>query len=251
MIIARILHAAALGHASMTDVVTWALDLENSDEAQSILDGDPRTEMQWAKTLKAARTGADETLSSVRMTLAQKVEPILSRLVMRQMVPGGGVQEFDPASFVRSNDTLILITDDQAQTNVAPLTTMLLGDVIQAAKAAAALSMTGRLDPPLRIVGDEIANVAPLPKLPGLLSDSRGLGIQWLLAFQSLAQIYARWGEAEGRQIAANLNCSLILGGMQDESALARFSALVGEATSPRCPPTWTAGTPRPVAPSP
>ena len=68
----------------------------------------------------------------------------------------------------------MLITDDQAQTNVAPLTTMLLGEVIDAAKHHAARSRTGRLDPPLRVVGDELANVAPLPKLPGLLSDSRG-----------------------------------------------------------------------------
>ena len=123
----------------------------------------------------------------------------------------------------------MLITDDQGQTNVAPLTTMLLGEVIDAAKHHAARSHTGRLDPPLRVVGDEIANVAPLPKLPGLLSDSRGVGIQWFAAFQSVAQIHARWGEDDGRQILANLNCSLILGGLQDEKALDRFSALVGD----------------------
>jgi type IV secretory pathway TraG/TraD family ATPase VirD4 len=85
------------------------------------------------------------------------------------------------------------------------------------------------LDPPLRVVGDELANVAPLPKLPGLLSDSRGIGIQWFAAFQSVAQIIARWGEDDGRQILANLNCSIILGGLQDEKALDRFSALVGD----------------------
>ena len=71
--------------------------------------------------------------------------------------------------------------------------------------------------PAVAVVGDEIANVAPLPKLPGLLSDSRGIGIQWFAAFQSVAQIIARWGEDDGRQILANLNCSLILGGLQDE----------------------------------
>ena len=78
-------------------------------------------------------------------------------------------------------------------------------------------------------MGDEIANVAPIPKLPGNLSDSRGVGIQWFAAFQSVAQIIARWGEDDGRQILANLNCSIILGGLQDEKALDRFSALVGD----------------------
>ena len=229
IIIARLLHAAALSGSTMLDVVSWALDLERSTTARDILEEHPDAEMFWAQTLRTASEGADETLSSVRMTLGQKVEPILNRTVMRQMLPTAGVPVFDPAAFVTSTDTLVLITDDQAQTNVAPLTTMLLNEVLDAAKSSAARSMTGRLDPPLRIAGDEIANVAPVPKLPGNLSDSRGTGIQWFAAFQSVAQILARWGEDDGRQILANLNCSIILGGLQDEKALERFSTLVGE----------------------
>jgi type IV secretion system protein VirD4 len=149
---------------------------------------------------------------------------------MRQMTPQRGVEEFDPAAFVTSTDTLILITDDNARTNVAPLTTMLLAEVMDAAKTAAARSMIGRLDPPMRIVGDEIANVAPVPKLPGYLSDSRGSGIQWIVAFQSLAQVTARWGTDQGAELLGNLNASMILGGLQDDDALERFSTLVGKA---------------------
>ena len=148
---------------------------------------------------------------------------------MRQCSPHPGCRCSTRPRSSTSTDTLVLITDDQAQTNVAPLTTMLLNEVLDAAKAHAARSTTGRLDPPLRIAGDEIANVAPIPKLPGNLSDSRGVGIQWFAAFQSVAQILARWGEDDGRQILANLNCSIVLGGLQDEKALDRFSALVGE----------------------
>jgi type IV secretion system protein VirD4 len=230
IIMARLIHAAALSDSTMVDVAGWALELERSTTARDILSDHPGAELFWAQTLRAASEGADETLSSVRMTLGQKVEPILSRTVMRQMLPAPGVPVFDPAAFVTSTDTLVLITDDQARTNVAPLTTMLLNEVLDAAKAQAARSHTGRLDPPLRIVGDEIANVAPVPKLPGNLSDSRGVGIQWFAAFQSVAQILARWGEDNGRQILANLNCSIILGGLQDEKALERFSTLVGKA---------------------
>jgi type IV secretion system protein VirD4 len=186
IIMARLLHAAALspGH-TMVDVVQWALELERSTTARDILRITSGAELLWAQTLEAASEGADETIASVRMTLGQKVEPILSRKVMRQMTPQRGVEEFDPAAFVTSTDTLILITDDNARTNVAPLTTMLLAEVMDAAKAAAARSMIGRLDPPMRIVGDEIANVAPVPKLPGYLSDSRGSGIQWIVVQNS------------------------------------------------------------------
>jgi type IV secretion system protein VirD4 len=102
--------------------------------------------------------------------------------------------------------------------------------VLSAAKRVAAMARTGRLNPPLRIVGDEICNVAPVPKLPGYLSNSRGFGLQWWLAFQSMAQILACWGEAGGRALMANLNLSMILDGLQDEQALERFWILVGNA---------------------
>ena len=230
IIIARLLHAASLADRPIQDVLRWALELERSTEARDILNSDPAAEIMWGRTLEAAVQGADETLSSVRMTLGQKVEPLLSRTVLRQMTPTPGVPVFHPDLFVTSRDTLVLITDDQADTNVAPLSTMLLNEVLSAAKRGAARAPGGRLDPPLRIVGDEISNVAPLPKLPGLISNSRGFGVQWWLAFQSMAQILTRWGEGGGRALIANLNLSLILGGLQDEQALERFSLLVGSA---------------------
>ena len=228
IIIARLLHAAALAGQPIHSVLGWALELERSTEARDILNTETGAEVMWARTLEAAVEGADETLSSVRMTLAQRIEPLLSRKVLRQLTPVPGVAVFDPVAFVTSTDTLILMTDDNADTNVAPLSTMLLNEVVSAAKRVASIAPSGRLDPVLRIVGDEYCNVAPIPKTPGYLTNSRGFGIQWWLAFQSMAQILLCWGEGGGRALMAGLNVSLILGGLQDEQALERFSVLVG-----------------------
>lgn len=242
VIIARLFHAAALSDRPITDVISWALDLEKSTTAQDILTTHKDAEIFWARTLKAATEGHDDTLASVRMTLAQKVDPLLSRKVLRQMIPQPGLPQFDPIAFVQSTDTLILITDDQADTNVAPLTTMLLNEVIAAGKKVAARSMSLRLDPPLRIVGDEIANVAPIPKLPGMLSNVRGMGIQMILALQSMAQVRSRWGEVDGEALMSNLNLSMALGGLQDTEALDRFSDLVGSADVVEVSTNLTAG---------
>ena len=59
----------------------------------------------------------------------------------------------DPAAFVASTDTLFLVADANASTNVAPLCAMLLQEVVDAAKAAAARLPGGRLDPPLDMAG--------------------------------------------------------------------------------------------------
>lgn len=228
IIIARLLHAAALGGKTMRDVIEWAVLMDRSTVAHEILRHHGEAEVLWARTLETAMQGADETISSVRMTLAQKVEPLLSGRVLDQLVRRDDVESFDPNGFVTSHDTLLIITDDNARTNVAPLAAMLLGEINDAAKYAAARSMVGRLDPPLRIMGDEIPNVAPVPKLPRQLSDSRGSGTQWIVVFQSLAQMRSRWGREGAEQILANLNVIVVLGGLQDDDALERFSRLVG-----------------------
>lgn len=56
-------------------------------------------------------------------------------------------------------------------------------EVADAAKTRTARPRGGRLDPPLWVVCDEVANVAPLPKLPDLAG---GFGMQLVLAVQSL-----------------------------------------------------------------
>ncbi len=135
---------------------------------------------------------------------------------------------FDAAGFVASADTLVLIAGANASTNVAPLCAMLLQEVVDAAKAAAR-APGGRIDPPLRLVGDEIANVAPLPRLPDLGTDARGFGMQLVLALQSLAQDRRRWGADGAHTLLDNMPAEILLGGLTDTDALKRYATLVGE----------------------
>ena len=106
---------------------------------------------------------------------------------------------------------------------------MLLQEVVDAAKTAAARSPGGRIDPPLRLVGDEIASVAPLPRLPDLGTDVRGFGMQLALALQSLAQARRRWGADGAHTLLDNMPAEILLGGLTDTDALKRYATLVGE----------------------
>jgi type IV secretion system protein VirD4 len=57
-----------------------------------------------------------------------------------------------------------------------------------------AAAKSGPVDPPLLLLLDECANIAPLPHLDELASIAPGLGIQLMSVFQDLAQAEARFG---------------------------------------------------------
>ena len=228
----RLLHAADLDGRPIADVIDWAVHLDDgAEEAQDIIRRStlPQAERLWAGLLRSVATGADDTVASSRQTLQQAVEPMALRRVLRWVTPRTGVPTFDPAAFATSTDTLVLVADANASTNVAPLCAMLLQEVVDAAKAAAARLPGGRLDPPLRVVGDEIANVAPLPKLPDLGTDARGFGMQLVLALQSLAQARRRWGADGAHTLLDTMPAEILLGGLTDTDALHRYATLVGE----------------------
>ncbi|WP_340541041.1 type IV secretory system conjugative DNA transfer family protein [Nocardioides sp. GXZ039] len=228
--LSRMLHAAALSGRDMSEVLRWTanLDIEGKVAARLISESaDPRAEQGWADMLVAVSTGAVETVSSSRQTLQQAVEPLTLKAVTRWVSPQPGVPEFDAGEFVRSTDTLVLISDDSSATNVGPLCTMLFQEVMDAVKAAAPTMKYGKLDPPLRVVGDEFANIAPIDKAPELASEVRKLGVQLILAFQSELQTRSRWGDRG--QILLEQCAELALAGLKSPTSLRRYSELTGK----------------------
>ncbi|CAM5278372.1 type IV secretory system conjugative DNA transfer family protein [Streptomyces violaceorubidus] len=58
-------------------------------------------------------------------------------------------------------------------------------------------SSSGRLDPPMTLVLDDVAAVAPLPQLPELLAAGSDLGMPTLALLRSREQGRARWPHDE------------------------------------------------------
>ncbi len=54
-------------------------------------------------------------------------------------------------------------------------------------------SSSGRLDPPLTLILDDVAAVAPLPQLPELLTTGVAEGLPTLALLRSREQARARW----------------------------------------------------------
>jgi type IV secretion system protein VirD4 len=98
------------------------------------------------------------------------------------------------------------------------------------AQAIGVVNESGRrLDPPLLLVLDEAANIAPVRDLDTLASTGAGLGIQIVTVCQDLAQLATRYGSERSRTIANNHRAKVLLSGVSDMSTLDLISGLAGE----------------------
>jgi type IV secretion system protein VirD4 len=79
---------------------------------------------------------------------------------------------------------------------------------------------------------DELANVAPLPRLAGIVSEGGGQGVLTLACLQDLSQARARWGtSAEG--FLSLFPTTLVLGGIADRATLETMRHLAGREMTP------------------
>ena len=228
-ILAGLLHAAAVDGRTMRDVARWASHLTTSEEPVTILTHNPAAEPGWAQKLSGQiHSRSDTTAGSIEATLSGLLDPLSSPRVMDAVCPGTGDDVLDVARLIRDRGTLYLLSGT-GDGSAAPLVSMLADHVITAAQAMSQHEPGGRLDPPLRLVLDEAANIAPLPKLPELMADSGGRGITTCAFFQSFAQMRRRWGPDGDKEIYDSATIRLVLGGLADDEALQRLSNLCGQ----------------------
>lgn len=87
------------------------------------------------------------------------------------------------------------IEDPRTHPGAMPLLTALAASVVEHGRRMAARSSDGRLDPPLTLVLDDVAAVAPLPHLPELLATGHDQGLPTLALMRSREQARSRWPE--------------------------------------------------------
>jgi type IV secretion system protein VirD4 len=225
------LHAAALSGRPIGDLLAWAARPEDPTPVR-ILRNTAGACGGWAEEL-ASQAGADakqrDTVwSGVRRAVDSLADP---RVVAACSPPDGA--GFDPTRFLTEGATLYLLGATGVQLSVAPLITALLEDVLDTARERAAHSPHGRLDPPVLLLLDEAANIAPIPSLPNLLADGGGVGITTVAVLQSLAQARNRWSESAADSMVDAATTKVVLGGLAHATDLANISRLAGEVDVP------------------
>lgn len=230
-----LLHAAALQGLSIRQVLRWARDFDD-ETPYDILRHHPDAAPGWVRDLtKFCRGEARETVSSTDMSLSLVLAPLADPRVVDLVCPppvaeedGTGAAVFDPAAFVGSTDTLYLLSEG-GRTGVAPLITALVAAVVRAARATSQRTATGRLDPPMTFVLDEVANIAPIPDLPQLMADGGGRGMSVWPVAQDMAQLETRFGAEGAKTIWGAAAVKILMGGSSNDSFLESTSRLVGE----------------------
>lgn len=257
MALRGLLHAAAIDDTGIDRLYRWGLEPASAIEAVTILHRSTEAAEGWGDTLDGivrmdGRT-RDAIWAGVRSALSALADPAVRRAF--DPPPGAGL---DPKQFLADKGTIYLLGTGVGASATSAFIAALLEDITETARQIAAHQEGGRLEPPLALVLDEIANLCAVPSLPSLMADGGGNGIATLVVIQSLAQARERWGEQAAAAMWDAATIRLILGGSAQPKDLQDLSAVCGDrdeelrnwSRAPDGGRTWTTSTRRmPILP--
>ncbi|MFE2143344.1 type VI secretion protein [Streptomyces sp. NPDC059456] len=189
------LQAAALDDRPFKQLHRWAQGNSAQDPVR-ILRTHRRAAPGAAGELESALTAHPERREQAQYLTARALS-CLTSIHIREACNTNRTDALTLASFVSEGGTLYVVgeplEDPRTHPGAMPLLTALTASVVEHGRRMAARSSHGRLDPPLTLVLEDIAAVAPIPRLPELLQEDT---LPLLALCRSREQARARWPEA-------------------------------------------------------
>lgn len=212
------LHAGGLVGADMRHIYQWITGRE--DAPVRVLSAHPDAEPVALSQVVQFLSLPDRTQAGVATTISSVLRFMQHPNVVASLCPGEGAG-FDFEAFVSGGDTLYLVASDGQTSPVPPLFVAICAEITDAARRVggarrparpprgpvlgsarlgelldqiAPPPAVARLDPPLTMVLDEVANIAPIP-VAAWATWAAGAGIWLHLYAQAWAQLEERWGE--------------------------------------------------------
>ncbi|MBQ0988262.1 hypothetical protein KBZ10_27880 [Streptomyces sp. F63] len=189
------LHAAAVDDRPIRQVHRWASG-SSAHEPVRILRTHRSAAAGSAGELEATLTAHPER-RDMALQLTARALSELSSVHIRNACNPTRADSLALESFVAEGGTLYVvgeaIEDPRTHPGAMPFLTALASHVVEHGRSMAERSSAGRLDPPLTLVLDDIARVAPLPQLPWLMNSGSERGMPTLALLRSQEQARARW----------------------------------------------------------
>ncbi|MFF1493934.1 type VI secretion protein [Streptomyces sp. NPDC058304] len=189
------LQAAALDGRPFKQLHRWAQGNSAQDPVR-VLRTHPQAAPGAAGELESALTAHPERREQAQHLTARALS-CLTSIHIREACNPNRTDALTLASFVSEGGTLYMVgeplEDPRTHPGAMPLLTALAASVVEHGRRMAARSSHGRLDPPLTLVLEDVAAVAPIPQLPELLQEAP---LPLLALCRSREQARARWPEA-------------------------------------------------------
>jgi hypothetical protein len=215
-----LLLAAAKTGAPLAEVYQW-VQRRGHDRALAVLagHGNPQLHAVVRSLMEDNRTAA-----SVRSTIARALKwAVIPQLAAAAARDG----RFSAREFALFGGTLHLIASGDSRSIITPLMRALACFVHYEAGLAGSRTVHGRLDPPLLMAMDEVAQVCPVP-LPDMLADSAGKGVVFVTVSHSLAKLKERYGDEGAAGIWAISGVKMLLRGITEPETLEDVSRVCG-----------------------
>ena len=215
-LLAPLLHAAALAGLGIGDVAGW-VDRREGREPLSVLVSGQGEAHQAPASLGGLLATDERELSGIWSTAAG----VLGAWRTDAARAVASLPAIDLDRFLSGPNTLHVVAPSRHQVAAAPVIAGLLDSLVhhtyerQASGASLLLAL------------DELANVAPLPSLPSIVSEGAGQGVVVLGCLQDLSQARVRWGtSADG--FLSLFPTTVVLPGIADRATLDALSHLAG-----------------------
>ncbi|WP_030423279.1 type IV secretory system conjugative DNA transfer family protein [Streptomyces sp. SCSIO 75703] len=193
------LHAAALDGRTLRHVHRWSQGGQ-VQEAVRVLRTHPKAAPGSAGELEAALTAHPERRDMAQQLIARALAA-LSTVNIREACTPHRSDALALDSFPHEGGSLYVVgeslEDPRTAPGAMPLLTALVSSVVERGRRMAERSSSGRLDPPMTLVLDDVAAVAPLPQLPELLASGADQGLPTLALLRSREQARTRWPHTE------------------------------------------------------
>ncbi|MFE1830656.1 type VI secretion protein [Streptomyces yangpuensis] len=186
------LQAAALDDRPFKQLHRWSQGNSAQDPVR-ILRTHPDAAAGAAGELESALTAHPER-RELALNLTARALSCLTSIHIREACNPNRTDSLTLASFLSEGGSLYVVgealEDPRTHPGAMPLLTALASHVVEHGRRMAARSSHGRLDPPLSLVLEDVAAVAPIPQLPELLA---GDTLPLLALCRSREQARSRW----------------------------------------------------------
>jgi type IV secretion system protein VirD4 len=223
-LLAPLLYAAGSSGGQMADVISWLNEDADADQEVRELLAEAPESREALSAWKANWSLEERQRSSIYMTAGT----ILTAFRDPRVLEASARAEYTPAALLDGGaNTLYLCAPAHEQERLRSLFAAMVSELVAVVYESSA--QTGKpIDPPLLVLLDEAANIAPIADLDVLASSGAGQGIQLLSVFQDLAQVRARYGK-HAQTIFNNHRAKVFCPGIADPDTIEFIAQVIGD----------------------